>query len=86
MQGLPRRPLQDFVKPGGQNVTLLVGDKTWKVKLINYAYKNSYTCLSGGWAAFKRENNLKVGDACLFKQVNSSGDMVMKVSILKCKS
>lgn len=80
MQSLPRGSLKGYVKPGAQNVTLLVGDKEWKVNLIYYPRKSS-TWLSAGWPVFARENNLKVGDVCLFKVVKGSGDMVVKVSI-----
>lgn len=84
MQNLPKGSLQGYIKPGGQNVTLLVGDRSWRVNFIHYPHK-SYTSVSAGWSKFARQNNVREGDACLFELLNngSGGDMVMKVSVSK---
>jgi len=85
LQYLPKDSLKGHIKPGRQNVTLLVGDKSWKVNLIYYK-DNRWCCFSAGWTAFARENNLEKGDACLFQLLNNSDELVMKVSISKCSS
>ena len=65
-----------------QSVMLQVADKSWPVKLNVYPHKRT-ALLSGGWAAFAKENSLEVGDACNFELIN--GD-VMIVYIFKCAS
>ncbi|XP_061351816.1 putative B3 domain-containing protein Os03g0621600 [Gastrolobium bilobum] len=83
---LPKGSLKGYVKPGGQNVTLLVGNRSWKVNLIYYP-KKPRTCFSARWLIFARENDLKVGDVCLFELLEcSDDDMVIKVSISKHSS
>ncbi|RDX67858.1 hypothetical protein CR513_53212, partial [Mucuna pruriens] len=78
MQYLPKGPLNGYIKPGKQQyVTLLVGDRSWRVKLVHYQNK-SESYFTSHWPVFARENDLKVGDACLFQLLNSSDDMVMK--------
>ncbi|XP_061365007.1 putative B3 domain-containing protein Os03g0621600 [Gastrolobium bilobum] len=94
---LPKGSLKGYVKPGGQNVTLLVGNRSWKVNLIYYP-KKPMTCFSARWLIFSRENDLKVGDVCLFELLECSDDDLLKgndekfddtfakgiVSFLKC--
>ncbi|KAL1352892.1 hypothetical protein HN51_016858 [Arachis hypogaea] len=80
---LPRGSLKDYIKPGKQTVTLLVGERSSKVRLIYYE-KHSTGCLTAGWTRFARESDLEVGDACSFELLaNHSEDIVMKVSIFK---
>ena len=38
---------------------------------------------STGWSTFANENNLRVGDVCVFEPIKSD-DVVLKVSILGC--
>ncbi|XP_027335257.1 B3 domain-containing transcription factor VRN1-like [Abrus precatorius] len=77
---LPKGSLKGYIKPGGQNVTLLVRDKSWRVNLIHYQDKST-SYFTAHWSTFARENHLKKGDTCLFQLLESRGDMVMKVSI-----
>ncbi|CAJ1779664.1 unnamed protein product [Sphenostylis stenocarpa] len=77
---VPHAPIKSCIKSGEQFVTLLVGDRSWRVKLRNYRSK-SVSYFTTNWSAFARENNLKKGDACLFQLLHCSDNMVMKVSI-----
>ncbi|CAJ1977623.1 unnamed protein product [Sphenostylis stenocarpa] len=46
------------------------GDKTWLVKFcVNSS--NGQSVLTTGWRKFVKENNLKVGDVCVFEQIKS---------------
>nr|KYP49709.1 B3 domain-containing protein At1g49475 family [Cajanus cajan] len=85
MQYLPKGPLKSFIKSGEQYVMLLVGDRSWRVKLSHYHNKSS-SYFTAQWPAFARDNDLKEGDACLFQLLNSSDDLVMKVSISRYSS
>ncbi|XP_027335259.1 B3 domain-containing transcription factor VRN1-like [Abrus precatorius] len=82
---LPKGSLKGYIKPGVQNVMLLVGNKSWTVTLIHYQNKST-SYFSANWSAFARENNLEKGDACLFQGLNNGDDIVMKVSISKRSS
>ncbi|XP_020961332.1 B3 domain-containing transcription factor VRN1-like [Arachis ipaensis] len=80
---LPMGFLKDYIKPGKQTVTLLVGERSSKVRLIYYQ-KHSTSCLTAGWTRFARESDLEIGDACSFELLASDcEDIVMKVSIFK---
>lgn len=77
---LPKDSLKGYIKGGEQYVKLLVGERSWRVKLVHY--KNRSSCFfSANWPAFARENDLKEGDACWFQLLNSSDDIVMNVTI-----
>ncbi|KAI4357078.1 hypothetical protein L6164_001049 [Bauhinia variegata] len=76
---LPQSFDRGFVKSGGQIVTMQVGEKSWRIKLIHYPQiPASY--FSAGWSAFVRENALEVGDVCLFNWVSTD---VIQVSIFR---
>uniref|UniRef100_A0A453MA03 TF-B3 domain-containing protein n=3 Tax=Aegilops tauschii subsp. strangulata TaxID=200361 RepID=A0A453MA03_AEGTS len=49
-------------------------NKSWEVEGVNYhpGTRRSYNCLTRGWKAFCKENELKAGDICTFKVVNST--------------
>ncbi|KAF7061986.1 hypothetical protein CFC21_068635 [Triticum aestivum] len=49
-------------------------NKSWEVEGVNYhpGTSRSYNCLTRGWKAFCKENELKAGDICTFKVVNST--------------
>ncbi|KAK7395570.1 hypothetical protein VNO78_16132 [Psophocarpus tetragonolobus] len=79
---LAKNPLKSYMKGGGQFVTLLVGDRSWRVKLINYPDK-SVSYFTSQWSTFARENHLQDGDACMFQLLNSSDHLVMKVFICR---
>ncbi|KAM3279534.1 hypothetical protein ACQJBY_046726 [Aegilops geniculata] len=58
-------------------------NKSWEVEGVNYhpGTSRSYNCLTRGWKAFCKENELKAGDICTFKVVNS---MLWHVVIDRC--
>lgn len=80
MQKIPKETLEDYIKQDGENVMLLVGDRSWRVKLFHYKHISVF---SRGWSVFVKENNLERGDTCFFKLVSTSGEMMMEVSISK---
>ena len=63
----------------GQDVMLKVGDQSWEVwfSIPRIGRRGSF---SKGWSTFANENNLKVGDVCVFELIKSD-DVVLKVSI-----
>ncbi|XP_059639687.1 B3 domain-containing transcription factor VRN1-like, partial [Cornus florida] len=51
-----------------QDIVLRVSDgRTWSVK-CNFSKTNAK--ISGGWQSFVEDNNLKVGDVCVFQLIN----------------
>ncbi|KAF7068802.1 hypothetical protein CFC21_074527 [Triticum aestivum] len=49
-------------------------NKSWEVEGVNYhpGTNRSYNCLTRGWKAFCKENELKAGDVCTFKVIKST--------------
>ncbi|MED6139998.1 hypothetical protein PIB30_088990 [Stylosanthes scabra] len=79
---IPKGSLEGYIKPGKQNVTLLVGERSSKLRLIHYQ-KYSRSCIIG-WTKFAREAGFNVGDTCSFKLLASDcEEIAMKVSICK---
>ncbi|KAI4357089.1 hypothetical protein L6164_001060 [Bauhinia variegata] len=76
---LPQSFDRGFVKSGGQMVTMQVGEKSWRIRLIHYP-KIPASYFSAGWSAFVRENALEAGDVCLFNWVSTD---VIQVSIFR---
>ncbi|KAL6273821.1 hypothetical protein ACE6H2_024513 [Prunus campanulata] len=53
-----------LVKQSAGNIILKILDgRTWPVE---FKYENSTARFQNGWSAFARDNNLKVGDVCVF--------------------
>ncbi|RZC00117.1 B3 domain-containing protein [Glycine soja] len=77
---LPKSPLKRYTKSGEQYVKLLVGDRSWRVKVI-YCRNKTLSYFTGDWLVFAKENDLKEGDACLFQLLSNGDGIVMKVSI-----
>lgn len=50
--------------------------KTWDVICL---YDKGHHYLSGGWRLFVRDNNLKLGDVCIFELISKDE---MKVHVL----
>ncbi|KAJ1436299.1 DNA-binding barrel domain superfamily [Sesbania bispinosa] len=54
------------------SATLRVSERTWDAKLhLNRC--NGQITLSSGWKNFVEDNNLKLGDVCVFEQIKSEG-------------
>ncbi|CAI0406776.1 unnamed protein product [Linum tenue] len=57
-------------------------DAKWDVDVIRYSAKGP--CLYGkGFSKFYKENDLKLGDVCLFEMLLSEGNVVFQVSIAR---
>ncbi|XP_040369495.1 B3 domain-containing protein LOC_Os12g40080 [Rosa chinensis] len=55
--------------PAGIAILQVSDGRTWSVK-FKYDHANSRARLLKGWSAFVRDNNLKVGDVCVFTLIN----------------
>ncbi|ONH96658.1 hypothetical protein PRUPE_7G144000 [Prunus persica] len=65
---LPKNFVKTHLTRHRANVTLRVSDgRTWPVNLI---FEGERGKLGGGFMAFCRDNNLKVGDMCVFVLIN----------------
>ncbi|XP_050386056.1 B3 domain-containing protein LOC_Os12g40080 [Argentina anserina] len=62
---------------------LQVSNRLWSVKWITDHHSSRF---SQGWTEFVRENDLKVGDACVFELIKQTDDTVMKVYVFRCCS
>ncbi|KAB1204817.1 B3 domain-containing protein REM19 [Morella rubra] len=69
------------IKENGQIVMLQLGDKSWPVKVLSYP-RWSRVALSGGWAAFAKDNTLQVGYIYVFELIESD-KVILKVSIFR---
>ncbi|KAK7847398.1 b3 domain-containing protein rem19 [Quercus suber] len=65
----------------GQDVMLKVGDQSWEVRFL-IPRNGRGDSFSNSWSTFANENNLRVGDVCVFKLIKSD-DVVLKVSIFR---
>ncbi|XP_057426586.1 B3 domain-containing protein REM16-like [Lotus japonicus] len=61
-------PLQ---KEGEGNVTLWVSEDSWVVRFKKIQCRNQIL-LNSGWEKFAEDNDLKVHDVCVFKEMNSA--------------
>ena len=79
MQSVPVPFAEKMYIQNGQDVMLKVGDQSWEVwfSIPRTGQRGSF---SNGWSTFANENNLKVGDVCIFELIKSD-DVVLKVSI-----
>ncbi|KAL5557178.1 hypothetical protein UlMin_039414 [Ulmus minor] len=60
-----------------QDVTLVVGEKSWKVKMCEDSYD-----FTTGWSTFAGENSLSFRDACVFELIRKD-NVVFKVTIFR---
>ncbi|PON54051.1 B3 DNA binding domain containing protein [Parasponia andersonii] len=71
-----------YLKNRSDNVILKVpnGEKTWPVKYVFGVQKRTAPRFRRGWKAFAQDNNLKVGDVCVFillKEIKFSFEVVI---------
>ncbi|RHN67483.1 putative transcription factor B3-Domain family [Medicago truncatula] len=72
--------LKGVIENKDTNVMLLIGKRSWNVKLLrSYEGKNGRR-LSAGWYLFARESGLKSGDVCVFELINKK-DLVFKIHV-----
>ncbi|XP_058765605.1 B3 domain-containing transcription factor VRN1-like [Vicia villosa] len=62
-----------------QIVELKFGKKSWPVKLLYYKKSGQFSI---GWNQFWEENNLKVGDVCVFELIKNK-DAILRVHIFR---
>lgn len=55
--------------PAGMAILRVMDGRIWSVK-FKYDHANSRARLLSGWSPFVRDNNLKVGDVCVFTLIN----------------
>ena len=79
MQSVPIPFAEKMYIQNGQDVMLKVGDQSWEV-WFSIPRTRRWGSFSNGWSTFANENNLKVGDVCVFELIKSD-DVVLKVSI-----
>lgn len=61
-----------------KSVVLRVSEKSWTVNFVPYS--NSCGKFHGGWPKFVKDNNLQIGDECIFELVDDR-NLMFKVSI-----
>ncbi|MBA0592068.1 hypothetical protein Gorai_009055, partial [Gossypium raimondii] len=76
-----------YLRNGSGNAILsMVGDgKTWLTKYHREAKgTNPRAKLIDGWKTFAKDNNLEIGDVCVFEMINSEGyQLSLNVAIYK---
>lgn len=67
------------------DVTLKVPNesKTWPVKYTYREHKSAAPRFQGGWRTFVKENNLKVGDVCVFVLLKAINNVSFEVVIFR---
>ncbi|POO02687.1 B3 DNA binding domain containing protein, partial [Trema orientale] len=59
------------------------GKKTWLVKYFFGEHKKAAPLFRGGWKAFARDNDLKVGDVCVFVLLEGEVKVSFEVLIFR---
>ncbi|KAK7310210.1 hypothetical protein RJT34_07570 [Clitoria ternatea] len=78
---IPNKFMMRHGRSDKQYVTLQVGEKSYRVKLIYYRDR-AHGRFSAGWGAFWKESKLKLGDICMFEAMDMDGEnLVLQVSI-----
>lgn len=74
--------LEGVVENKEKYAMLLLGERSWKVKLLPTHKLLMLRCFSAGWSLFARENELQPGDVCVFELINTE-DLVFKVHVYR---
>ncbi|MCL7045048.1 hypothetical protein MKW94_015728 [Papaver nudicaule] len=69
---IPAKSVKEYLPCEHQDVSLKVKDKTWQVRFFYYGEGRTSGFSRLGWQDFVRENNVEVGNACLFEASSSS--------------
>ncbi|PRQ49170.1 putative transcription factor B3-Domain family [Rosa chinensis] len=78
---IPCTFVKDYIKIKKRTAELQVSNRLWSVKWINDSRSSRF---SQGWNEFVRQNDLKVGDVCVFELIKQTNDVVMmKVSFFR---
>ncbi|KAL9260323.1 B3 domain-containing protein [Drosera capensis] len=67
---LPREFVRKNINGSSRSIQLQVSGRSWPLWMAKFK-KNNLCKFSTGWRAFVRENNLSVGDVCIFQLVKS---------------
>ncbi|KAJ7961889.1 B3 domain-containing protein [Quillaja saponaria] len=78
---VPHGFAKSHLRLSGGSVVLQVGSRSWPIKLIYYSQLHACS-LSAGWSLFARENELQIGDVCVFELIKGD-DNVLKASIFR---
>ncbi|KAI3990949.1 hypothetical protein MKX01_026133 [Papaver californicum] len=85
---VPVDAARKYIAPGTKRISLEMNGKTW---ITNYTWKNkgvSSGICGRGWNKFVKENDINIGDACLFELTSPSAttskkSVLFKVSIFR---
>ncbi|OQU91354.1 hypothetical protein SORBI_3001G165901 [Sorghum bicolor] len=89
--GISRKPVLELgsryatavnLPNGEQAVVLWCGRNIWKASMVTYRQRH-YLC--GGWHKFVRDNDLSLGDICLFELKRNERELTMMVHIIPMK-
>ncbi|CAK8565826.1 unnamed protein product [Lathyrus sativus] len=72
--------LEGVIENKEKNVILQIGESSWNVKLLRVNKDIKGRHLSAGWSLFASENELQLGDVCVFELINKE-DLVFKVHV-----
>lgn len=78
---VPAKLIEKCENQSIEKATLKVGSRAWPVKLRPYPAQRIYH-LSDGFSAFIHDNDLQVGDTCVFELIDSKS-FLLKVSIVR---
>ncbi|KAI4997837.1 hypothetical protein ZWY2020_053179 [Hordeum vulgare] len=81
---LARYAAAAHLPPKNQNVVLQCMGRIWNTEMV--VHRNGKRCfLSGGWSKFVHDNDLQIGDICLFELKKNKRKLTMKVHIIPSK-
>lgn len=91
VQHVPKKFAERYIKKKEVDFTLRVLDgRSWLVRYRIRQKGSRFGTYNGcpeicraGWRAFAKDNNLEVGDVCIFELINNTGNgiLVLQVSI-----
>lgn len=84
-QKVPTKFAREYLNDKACKVKLKVGENTWDV---NYSFGDSAKSwptprFNNGWRKFCEENNLDIGDVCVFVMAKDSAEISFKVAIFR---
>ncbi|XP_065871970.1 B3 domain-containing transcription factor VRN1-like [Euphorbia lathyris] len=78
---IPSRFARKYLKKNGDATLNILDGRTWSIKY--YSSTNSGTCKinSSGWNKFVKDNDLEVGDVCIFELLEYVDETVFRVGL-----
>ncbi|KAI8542289.1 hypothetical protein RHMOL_Rhmol08G0127300 [Rhododendron molle] len=78
---VPLEFLKEYLRDNQKNISLRISDgTTWLVRLYAGAMNGKRNL---GWGPFVRDNNLKVGDICVFELISTGTEPQLDVTIIR---